>query len=58
VADRSVWYWTEFEGQRSERLENYSTVLAPAEALCAELDTCLVDRSDKNSGFLRSTLGR
>jgi hypothetical protein len=56
--NRSVWYWVEYDGKKSERREDYKTVLAWAWALVAEHDTCLVDRSDKGSGFLLSTLGR
>lgn len=56
VQPRRVWYYTEFEGMRSERLNDYAPVFARAEALCAEHDTCLIDRSDKGSGFLLSTL--
>lgn len=57
VHDRRVWYWTEAEGLRSERQNEYAPVLARAQALCAEHDTCLIDRSDKGSGLLLSTLG-
>ncbi len=58
VADRRVWYWTEFDGVKSERLNDYATVLLHAEALMAEHDACLIDRSDKGSGLLLASLGR
>jgi hypothetical protein len=41
----------------SEHLNDYAPVLARAEALIAEHDACLIDRSDKDSGYLLSTLG-
>jgi len=56
VRDRRVWYYTEFNGVRSDALNEYLPVLARAEALCAEHSACLVDRSDKGSGLLRATL--
>ena len=56
--DRSVRYWTAFNGAKSETLTDYAPVLERALALCQEHGVCLVDRSDRDSGFLRSTLGR
>lgn len=56
VPNRRVWYWTEFNGLRSERLEDYEAVLVRALVIRQEHDTCLVDRSDKGSGFLLRTI--
>lgn len=56
--DRRVWYWTRFRGKDSERTEDYELALAEAKRLMAEHDAVLIDRSDKGSGFLRSTLGK
>ena len=55
VAGR-IGCYTEFNGVRSEPLNDYGPVLAHAQVLCAKHDTCLVDRSDKGSGILRATL--
>ena len=55
--DRQVWYWVEFHGMKSERLTDWPTVNAHAKAILAEHDACLIDRSDKGSGLLRSMLG-
>jgi hypothetical protein len=55
---RQVWYWLEFDGPKCERLAEYAPVLARAKALCAEHGVLLIDRSDKDSGYLRSSLGR
>jgi hypothetical protein len=57
VPHRQVWYWTEFLGLRSERLTDWATVAAHAEAIRSEHEAVLIDRSDKGSGFLLSTLG-
>jgi hypothetical protein len=57
ASHRQVWYWTEFLGVKSERLINWATVAARAEAIRSEHEACLIDRSDKGSGFLLSTLG-
>jgi len=46
--DRQVWYWVEVHGM---------TVNTHAEAILAEHDACLIDRSDKGCGLLRSMLG-
>jgi hypothetical protein len=56
-ADRQVWYWVEFRGMKSERVTDWSTVDGHAKAILAEHEACLVDRSDKGSGFLLSTFG-
>lgn len=58
VPTRCVWYWTEFKGARSERLSEYAPVLARAKAILAEHDACVIDRSDKDSGYLAPTLGQ
>lgn len=58
IARRSVWYWVEFEGRRSDKTESHAQAEAWAASLCAEHDTCLIDRSDRGSGYLRSTLPR
>ena len=46
-----VLYYTEFNGARSEAMDDYSVVLAHAEALMQEHGACLVDRSDKGTGL-------
>jgi hypothetical protein len=56
VARRSVWYWAEFDGRACEETKDYAIALARAKALMAEHGACLIDRSDKGSGFLLSTL--
>ena len=56
VADRRVWYWLEFNGQKSERRNDWATINEWAWALAKEHDACLIDRSDKDSGYLLSTL--
>jgi hypothetical protein len=58
VPNRQVWYWTEFLGMKSQRATGYAPVLEGALALTVEHETCLVDRSDKGSGFLLATLDR
>jgi len=55
---RQVWYWVEFDGRRSERMTEHAPVLARAKALAAEHGVAVIDRSDRDSGYLRSTLGR
>ena len=56
-ADRQVLYWLEFRGVKSERLTEWATVNTRAAAILAEHDACLIDRSDKGSGLLRSMIG-
>ena len=56
VPDRQVWYWLEFRGMRSERRTEWGPINRHAEALIAEHDAVVIDRSDKESGYLRSTL--
>jgi hypothetical protein len=57
VADRQVWYWAEFEGKQTERFPQWAPVNDYAQKLCARYpDVAIIDRSDKDSGYLRSTL--
>lgn len=56
VRDRQVRYYLEFRGNRSTQLTEYRPVLAWAKALCVEHEAVLVDRSDKDSGYLRRVL--
>ncbi len=56
--DRHVWYWVEVGDRRLNRTENYQEALAEAEEIREQLDTVIIDRSDKGSGYLLSTLGR
>jgi hypothetical protein len=58
VADQRVWYCVEFRGLKSEPTENYGEALAHAEALCAEHDTAMIDRSDKGCGLLLWQIGK
>jgi hypothetical protein len=46
-----VLYSLEFDGMRSEEIDDYFVVLARAEALIQEHDASLVDRSDKGTGL-------
>ena len=55
---RNVWYQTRFGDRHLEPTTDYSVALAQAEQLCDEFDTGLIDRSDKGSGFLLSTIRR
>jgi hypothetical protein len=55
-AERQVWYWLKFEDHESERRTDWRSVDEEALALCGQHDTCLIDRSDRDSGYLRSTL--
>jgi hypothetical protein len=58
-ADRRVWYWVTLNGKSvGERRNDWATVNARARALVEEHDGCLIDRSDKGSGYLLSALGR
>lgn len=56
LRDREVRYYLEFRGTRSARLTEHAPVLAWANARCAEHDAVLIDRSDKDSGYLRRVL--
>jgi hypothetical protein len=58
VPNRSVWYWVEVEEKKYDRTENYQDALALAENLREQLDSVVIDRSDKGSGYLLSTLNR
>jgi predicted DNA-binding transcriptional regulator AlpA len=56
VPNRSVWYWVEVSERRYDRTESYQEALTLAESLREQLDSVIVDRSDKGSGYLLSTL--
>jgi predicted DNA-binding transcriptional regulator AlpA len=57
VPDRRVWYWVEINEERQgERTESYQEAAAVAEKLREQLDTVIIDRSDRGSGYLLSTL--
>lgn len=57
VRDRRVWYWVEVsEQQQGSRTEKHQVAAALAEKLRAQLDTVIIDRSDRGSGYLLSTL--
>jgi hypothetical protein len=56
MRDREVRYYLEFRGRRSAHRTAHAPVLAWATALCAEHDALLIDRSDKDSGYLRRVL--
>lgn len=57
VADRNVRYWGVFEGQRTNEVGEWAPVNAWAQRLCADNpDVAIIDRSDKDSGYLRSVL--
>lgn len=55
---RTVWYQTRFGERHLDPTNDYAVALAQAQELCGEFDTGLIDRSDKGSGFLLSTLSR
>jgi hypothetical protein len=57
LPDRQVRYWGEFKGVRTEATTEWGPVNAWAERLCANHpDVAIIDRSDKDSGYLRSVL--
>jgi hypothetical protein len=56
VKDRRVWYWIEVGDRKLERTESHKDALAEAEEIRRQLDTAILDRSDKGSGYLLSTL--
>jgi hypothetical protein len=56
VRDRNVWYYAQFQGIRSEHLTEHAPIAELAEAVRAEHDGVLIDRSDKDSGYLRRVL--
>lgn len=56
VRDRRVWYQVVVGDRRYDAQNDHGTVFAEAERLRAELDTVIIDRSDRGSGYLASTL--
>lgn len=58
VRNRRVWYWVEVGERKYKRTENYQDASALAEEIREQLDTVIIDRSDKGSGYLLSTLRR
>lgn len=58
VRNRRVWYWVEVGERKYERTENYQEAASLAEEIREQLDTVIIDRSDKGSGYLLSTLRR
>ena len=56
VVNQQVWYWLEFAGTMSARLTSWAPVNELANVICAAAGTCIIDRSDKDSGLLRSFL--
>lgn len=57
VRNRRVWYWVEVGERKYKRTENYQDAATLAEEIREQLDTVIIDRSDKGSGYLLSTLG-
>lgn len=58
VRNRRVWYWVEVGERTYKRTKNYKDAASLAEEIREQLDTVIVDRSDKGSGYLLSTLRR
>jgi hypothetical protein len=58
VGNRRVWYWVEVGERKYSRTENYHEAASLAEEIREQLDTVIIDRSDKGSGYLLSTLRR
>jgi hypothetical protein len=58
VRNRRVWYWVEVGERKYKRTESYQDAAALAETIREQLDTVIIDRSDKGSGYLLSTLRR
>jgi predicted DNA-binding transcriptional regulator AlpA len=58
VRNRRVWYWVEVGERKYNRTENYHEAASLAEEIREQLDTVIIDRSDKGSGYLLSTLRR
>lgn len=58
VRNRRVWYWVEVGERKHNRTENYQEAASLAEEIREQLDTVIIDRSDKGSGYLLSTLRR
>ena len=56
VQNRRVWYYAQFRGMKSQHRSDHSPILNWAEAIRAEHDAVLIDRSDKGSGHLRRIL--
>jgi hypothetical protein len=56
VPQRSVWYWAQFQSHRSARTEDHATAVRWAQALAEEHGTCVVDYSDRGTGYLRAAL--
>jgi prophage regulatory protein len=56
VRNRSVWYWVEVSERKYERTESHQEALALAESLREQLNSVIIDRSDRGSGYLLSTL--
>lgn len=57
VPDRQVRYWGEFEGRKTEVITEWGPINAWANQLCdSNSDVVIVDRSDKDSGYLRAVL--
>lgn len=55
--NRQVWYWTEFEGSRSERTTNWADANLEAHLIASKAaDVVIIDRSDKGSGYLRKVV--
>jgi predicted DNA-binding transcriptional regulator AlpA len=58
ISERKVWYQVVVGETRYEPSTDHASVLVEAERLRAELDTTLVDRSDRGNGYLASTIAR
>lgn len=56
VADRKVWYQVVVGDRKYEPSNDHSAALAEAESLREELGSVIIDRSDRGSGHLLSTL--
>jgi hypothetical protein len=58
IRDRKVWYQVVVGETKYEPSTDHASVLVEAERLRDELDTTLVDRSDRGNGYLASTIAR
>jgi hypothetical protein len=58
IKQQKVWYQVVVGETKYEPSNDHTTVLAQAERLRDELGTTLIDRSDRGSGYLASTLSR
>lgn len=57
MVNRQVWYWGEFDGEQTPRSTEWRAIDAWAQGICARYpDVAITDRSDRDSGFLRSLL--